>query len=63
MQRFLMVNPTVALNALRLMARRLRRHAELADSLALKDVGQAILGVMLAIAGGLVGFFRFKRWL
>ena len=22
-----------------------------------------ILGVMLAIAGGLVGFFRFKRWL
>lgn len=41
-QRFLLTNPTVALNALRLMAGRLRRHAELVDSLALKDVGQRL---------------------
>jgi CRP-like cAMP-binding protein len=49
-QRFLMVNPTVALNALRLMARRLRRHAELADSLALKDVGQRLARLLLTEA-------------
>ncbi len=41
-QKFLIANPAVALNALRLMAGRLRRHAELVDSLALKDVGQRL---------------------
>lgn len=41
-RRFLMANPAVALNALRVMAGRLRRHAELVDSLALKDVGQRL---------------------
>lgn len=49
-QRFLMANPTVALNALRLMAERLRRHAELVDSLALKDVGQRVAELLLAEA-------------
>jgi len=41
-QRFLVANPAVALSALRVMAGRLRRHAELVDSLALKDVGQRL---------------------
>ena len=50
MQRFLIANPAVALNALRLMARRLRRHAELADSLALKDVGQRLARLLLTKA-------------
>lgn len=49
-QRFLIANPAVALNALRLMARRLRRHAELADSLALKDVGQRLARLLLTEA-------------
>lgn len=49
-QRFLMANPAIALNALRLMAGRLRRHAELADSLALKDVGQRLAQLLLAEA-------------
>jgi CRP/FNR family transcriptional regulator, dissimilatory nitrate respiration regulator len=39
-QQFFIANPAIALNALRVMAGRLRRHAELVDSLALKDVGQ-----------------------
>lgn len=47
-QRFLMANPAVALSALRLMASRLRRHAELVDSLALKDVGQRVAQLLLA---------------
>lgn len=46
-QRFLMANPAVALNALRLMAGRLRRHAELVDSLALKDVGQRLAQLLI----------------
>lgn len=46
-QRFLMANPAVALNALRLMAGRLRRHAELVDSLALKDVGQRLAHLLI----------------
>lgn len=46
-QRFLIVNPAAALNALRLMAGRLRRHAELVDSLALKDVGQRLAQLLL----------------
>ncbi len=46
-QRFLVANPAVALTALRLMAGRLRRHAELADSLALKDVGQRLARFLL----------------
>jgi len=50
MQRFLMANPAVALNALRLMAGRLRRHAELVDSLALKDVGQRLARLLLTEA-------------
>jgi CRP-like cAMP-binding protein len=49
-QRFLIENPAAALNALRLMARRLRRHAELADSLALKDVGQRLARLLLTEA-------------
>ena len=49
-QGFLIENPAVALNALRLMARRLRRHAELADSLALKDVGQRLARLLLTEA-------------
>jgi CRP/FNR family transcriptional regulator len=49
-QRFLIANPAVALNALRLMARRLRRHAELVDSLALKDVGQRLARLLLTEA-------------
>ena len=48
--RFLIANPTVALNALRLMAGRLRRHAELVDSLALKDVGQRLAQLLIAEA-------------
>jgi CRP-like cAMP-binding protein len=46
-QRFLIANPAVALNALRLMAGRLRRHAELVDSLALKDVGQRLAQLLI----------------
>lgn len=49
-QRFLIANPAAALNALRLMAGRLRRHAELADSLALKDVGQRLGRLLLTEA-------------
>ncbi len=46
-QRFLVANPAVALNALRVMAGRLRRHAELVDSLALKDVGQRLAQLLI----------------
>ncbi len=46
-QQFLIANPAVALNALRLMAGRLRRHAELVDSLALKEVGQRLAQFLL----------------
>jgi CRP-like cAMP-binding protein len=49
-QRFLIANPAVALNALRLMAGRLRSHAELADSLALKDVGHRLARLLLTEA-------------
>lgn len=49
-RRFLIANPAVALNALRLMAGRLRRHAELVDSLALKDVGQRLAQLLLEAA-------------
>ena len=49
-QRFFMANPAIALNALRLMAGRLRRHAELVDSLALKDVGQRLARLLLTEA-------------
>jgi CRP-like cAMP-binding protein len=49
-QRFLIANPAIALNALRLMAARLRRHAELADSLALKDVGHRLARLLLTEA-------------
>lgn len=49
-QRFLIANPAIALNALRLMAGRLRRHAELVDSLALKDVGQRLGRLLLTEA-------------
>jgi len=49
-KRFLVVNPAVALNALRVMAGRLRRHAELAESLTLKDVGQRLARLLLAEA-------------
>lgn len=49
-QRFLTAHPAVALTALRLMAGRLRSHAELVDSLALKDVGQRLARILLAEA-------------
>lgn len=49
-KRFLIANPAVALAALRLMAGRLRRHAELADSLGLMDVGQRLARLLLAEA-------------
>ncbi len=49
-QQFFIANPAIALNALRVMAGRLRRHAELVDSLALKDVGQRLARLLLAEA-------------
>jgi CRP/FNR family transcriptional regulator len=49
-KRFLAANPDAALNALRLMAGRLRKHAELVDSLALKDVGQRLARLLLTEA-------------
>jgi CRP/FNR family transcriptional regulator len=45
--RFLMKHPEAAVTALRLMARRVRGHAELVDSLALKQVGQRVAHFLL----------------
>jgi len=45
--RFLMKHPDAAVTALKLMARRVRGHAELVDSLALQQVGQRIANFLL----------------
>jgi CRP/FNR family transcriptional regulator len=54
-QQFLLDHPHVALSALKLLARRLRRHAELVESLSLREVGQRLARYLLveARAGGL----------
>ncbi|MEP7365302.1 MAG: Crp/Fnr family transcriptional regulator [Acidobacteriota bacterium] len=49
-RRFMLRHPQVALTALNLMARRLRGHAELVDSLALQQVGQRLARFLLAQA-------------
>lgn len=46
--KFIIRHPQVALTALKLMAHRLRGHAELVDSLALQQVGQRIARFLLA---------------
>lgn len=46
--RFILRNPEVGLTALKLMAKRLRGHAELVDSLALQQVGQRLARFLLA---------------
>ncbi|MEO8098552.1 MAG: Crp/Fnr family transcriptional regulator [Acidobacteriota bacterium] len=51
-RRFMFRHPQVALTALRLMARRLRGHAELVDSLALQQVGQRLARFLLTQARG-----------
>lgn len=51
-RQFLLRHPAVALVALRLMAKRLRGHAELVDSLALQQVGQRVARFLLAEAAG-----------
>lgn len=47
-QRFLLQHPEVCLRALKLMAERLRSHAELVDALALQQVGQRVARFLLA---------------
>jgi CRP-like cAMP-binding protein len=44
---FMLRNPEVALTALKLMARRLRGHADLVDALALQQVGQRLARFLL----------------
>lgn len=44
---FMMRHPALALTALRLMAKRLRSHADLVDSLAFQQVGQRLARIML----------------
>lgn len=46
--RFMLRHPQVGLTALRLMAQRLRGHAELVDALALQQVGQRLAHFLLA---------------
>jgi CRP-like cAMP-binding protein len=46
-QQFLLDHPRVALSALKLLARRLRRHAELVESLSLREVGQRLARFLL----------------
>lgn len=46
--RFLLQYPEVCLTALKLMAKRLRGHAELVDALALQQVGQRVARFLLA---------------
>jgi len=43
-------HPTISLAALKMMARRLRRHAELVEALSLREVGQRIARLLLAEA-------------
>jgi CRP/FNR family transcriptional regulator len=47
-RKFMLRHPEVALTALKLMAKRLRSHAELVDSLALQQVGQRVARFLLA---------------
>ncbi|MDE3167629.1 MAG: Crp/Fnr family transcriptional regulator, partial [Acidobacteriota bacterium] len=49
-RRFLLDHPHVALSALNLLARRLRRHAELVEALSLREVGQRLARFLLAEA-------------
>jgi CRP/FNR family transcriptional regulator len=46
--RFILEHPEVGLTALKLMAKRLRGHAELVDALALQQVGQRLARFLLA---------------
>lgn len=47
-RRFILRHPAVALTALKLMAERLRGHAELVDALALQQVGQRLARLLLS---------------
>lgn len=47
-RRFMLRHPEVGLTALKLMAHRLRGHAELVDALALQQVGQRVARLLLA---------------
>ena len=47
-QRFMLKHPQVAITALKLMAQRLRGHAELVDALSLQQVGQRVARFLLA---------------
>lgn len=49
-QQFLLDHPHVGLSALKLLARRLRRHAELVESLSLREVGQRLARYLLVEA-------------
>ncbi|MEO8593139.1 MAG: Crp/Fnr family transcriptional regulator [Candidatus Solibacter sp.] len=49
-QQFLLNHPQVALSALKLLARRLRCHAELVESLSLREVGPRLARYLLAEA-------------
>lgn len=49
-RQFLLDHPSVALSALKLLARRLRRHAELVEALSLREVGQRLARFLLAEA-------------
>ncbi len=46
-RQFMLRHPALALTALKLMAKRLRSHADLVDSLALQQVGQRLARVLL----------------
>lgn len=47
-RRFMLEHPEVSLTALKLMAQRLRGHAELVDALSLQQVGQRLVRYLLA---------------
>jgi len=49
-RQFLLDHPSVALSALKLLARRLRHHAELVEALSLREVGQRLARFLLAEA-------------
>jgi len=51
-RRFMLLHPDVGLTALKLMAQRLRGHAELVDALSLQQVGQRLARFLLAQARG-----------
>ena len=50
-RQFLLAHPHLALIALKIMAGRLRRHAELVESLSLREVGQRLAQLFLSEAG------------